>query len=298
MLKTQIQDLYGLLGALAGLGGFKFKRIPFSDKRNSSFSRNPLNRLSKLDKDLASQYLGYKFGFESLYQATVQALGLPDKLTKKINYLLRKVGKPTTGRVRRVLETPRPTEPPALVANLPDLFEVEGLEAFPQTIQLEHRLVVNQTLRFPEIKQPGFQLSKFLKLVGLQPSVKDLYDLIPYTWLLDWFSDLGRYIGAISALASTDCFISYGFMTTVCDQTVLYQPTISVTNSTTTIHFDGSEETQEDIVRYPCYLEFTSNTHHRVRATSLNGVRNTDSFSNGWSDFQLSILYSLFTQKV
>lgn len=254
------------------------------------------NSLSTLDKDLANQYLGYKFGFESTYQAAMQALTLPTKTAKKLNYLLKRIGKPKTGRASSgYKEIPRVDEP-ALTLNLPDWVDASDIALIPQSMGIEHKLVACQQLQFPLSVVPEVNSVKLLNLLGLTPTIKDVYDIIPWTWLVDWYSDLGDYIGALSALSSSNALISYGFMTTILDQSYIWTGSLKVTNQDTVRLSDGTETVTESVTSYPFSLTLQAHLHVRRRVTDLPGVDSIDGVSTTWSDYQWSIIQSLLTK--
>jgi hypothetical protein len=56
-----------------------------------------------------------------------------------------------------------------------------------------------------------------LKKIGLIPTISDFYDLVPWSWLVDWFTGLGDYVHAVDYVNSDPSMINYGFATIVTD---------------------------------------------------------------------------------
>lgn len=287
-LVKQITDLRDLLMTLSSLPSGK----TVVDRVKSIGNTN----LHDLDKGVANQYLGYEFGYKSTIQAVQQALELPSRTAKKLNYLLRKVGKRTTGRTSEYREIPKSSKP-ALTLNLPGWVDASDVRLLAQSDSMEHKLVACQELKFPQSVVPGVADFKQFNLAGAMPTLKDIYDSIPWTWLVDWFSDLGDYIGAISAIQSSNSFVSYGFMTSLYDQTYTYTGTLKVQDSVS-VQLYADDEVQETLTdrSIPVSLVLAAHHHVRRRVTDLNGVGSLDGQSTQWTDYQWNIIASLLAK--
>jgi hypothetical protein len=81
----------------------------------------------------------------------------------------------------------------------------------------ELRLVINSTFDFPPVNEVSFRNKDFLDRIGLIPRPTDLYNLVPWTWLVDWFTGLGNYVELIDQINRDQNVINWGMIT--CDTT-------------------------------------------------------------------------------
>lgn len=75
------------------------------------------------------------------------------------------------------------------------------------------RLVVNATFDFPPINSPSFRFNDYLDRLGVRPRVTDVYNLVPWTWLVDWFTGLGNYVELIDNINHDPSLINWGMIT-------------------------------------------------------------------------------------
>jgi hypothetical protein len=75
------------------------------------------------------------------------------------------------------------------------------------------RCMCNVGVNFPITDIPKFRKQLFLRKIGLIPTPGDLYDLVPWTWLVGWIADLGSYIHLMDRINGSASPINYGFMT-------------------------------------------------------------------------------------
>jgi hypothetical protein len=81
--------------------------------------------------------------------------------------------------------------------------------------ETELRLVINANYRFPDVDLPSFKSHLFKEKLGIYPSVTDMYNLVPWTWLLDWFTGLGNYIEVIDNINHDRTLVNWGMLTGV-----------------------------------------------------------------------------------
>lgn len=186
------------------------------------------HKLLSLDNEIANLYLAWQFGVKSTYDAFKGLMMLPERATKKMNYLIRRSNKASTSRSRRVWLGHDPdAELPTFEFHLPPGIEVLN-ESVERRFNIELRCVVNSTIQFPELAVPSITDREYRKLVGLEPTAQDLYNMIPFTWLIDWFGGLGAYIKIMSAIKSDDVLINYGFLTIVISEELHHQAILRV----------------------------------------------------------------------
>jgi hypothetical protein len=164
-------------------------------------------------EDIPKEYLSFVFGWRQTYKDITDLLGVPEKMSKKFNFLLTRSGKPTSYRSKRNF---------LLSGDSVPSFYYPGLhwEEFPETSttvarSCELRMVVNSTFDFPPLNPVTFRRSEFIRKLGVVPTFTDLYNLVPWTWLLDWYTGFGNYIDLIEEVNNDRSLINYGFITCV-----------------------------------------------------------------------------------
>lgn len=266
-------------------------------------SIDKFSKLAELDKELSSLYLAWQFGVKSTIDAGRGLMKTPEKVAKKINYLIDRHNKVTTSRfTRRWLNADVDVDIPTFEFHLPPWVEVLS-QNVSKRFDIELRCAINQTVQFPRVAVPSITDRDYRKLIGLEPRIEDIYNLIPFTWLVDWFGGVGQYISIMENIHSDRQLINYGFLTIVITETTLHQAELKVQDSSQVYYIDN-DDVRHDIENivvdrvFPYRREYTRKYQRRVDIGVLEGVR---SFGNGLinlSDFQNSILGSLFSQRV
>lgn len=285
-LKDLPQTIEGVLQLKDLLGG----RLSAQELRNPKLSPIGIG---------ANQYLNYQFGLASIYQALDGFLKLPARATKRLNYLIRNNGKVVTGRhiEKYPGATPPSDSPPSFDYDLPDWLHVKSATT-RHTFDVEVRLAINQQIRFPELAVPEFSDTNYRDLLGLNPTAADIYNIIPWTWLVDYFVDLGGYIDCMDAINSDRQIINYGFATFVSLESLIHEFVLGATNSYTSydIHGGVAEEVYTENV-YPCKRTYQRKFQQRVDISYLDGVK---TYGKNWvqnlNPFQYSILGALIAK--
>ena len=179
----------------------------------------PSKRISKIRalrtslRDIPKEYVGYHFGWAQTYRDMTALMLAPDKITKKINFLMSRNGKDTTYRTKRNF--------PSALTGISgfDYDNLSGEYGLSIESKLERetelRLVINANYRFPDVDLPNFKTHLFREKLGIYPSVTDMYNLVPWTWLLDWFTGVGNYVEIIDNINHDPTLINWGMLTGV-----------------------------------------------------------------------------------
>lgn len=262
------------------------------------YAKKPASVLRNLDKEVSNLYLSWQFGVESTYSAVKGLMKLPEKATKRLNYLIGRSGKISQGRSKRsFVDDQFDSDLPTFTFHLPSWVTVTD-EEVTRTFNVELRCVVNQTIRFPKLAVPSITDKDYLKLVGAIPTPEDLYNVIPFSWLVDYFVGIGDYIGVLTAIFSDSQIINYGFLTIVIVEEVEHKATLNVTNREThAVTGIGTLTDISKVVTKPYLRKYTRKYQRRVNIGDLDGVKSIGFFQTGLSDFQFSILGSLFSQR-
>jgi hypothetical protein len=99
------------------------------------------------------------------------------------------------------------------------------------TWEHEVRLVLNLVFDFPEVGVPKLRKALFLRKMGFTITPTDVYNLIPWTWLVDWFTGLGSYVEMIDNINTDKSLINWGLVTGVTTGRVITEGTCQYTNT-------------------------------------------------------------------
>jgi hypothetical protein len=183
----------------------------------ASLGKNPHLRdsvfsLRRLSSNIPNEYLSFHFGWKQLVKDVKDLLELPTKMSKKYAFLIKRSGKPTTFRTKR-----------DFVSGVSD--GVSGfdydLSPYEESASTSHRLqrvtqlrmVINAGFDFPPPSEISFRSYDFYDRIGVVPRPTDIYNLIPWTWLLDWFTGLGNYVEVIDNINRDPSLINWGMIT-------------------------------------------------------------------------------------
>lgn len=167
------------------------------------------------DKELAAIYLNFKFGWESLFSAIKKLLSSPVRAAKDINDLCRRNGK-FSNLSYQINWSEGLTSPLTLYLPTGTFIlspHVDNPAGITGRREVTLRLVVNSGINFPECDGPSFRWKLFLDHLGLVPTPADAYDLIPWTWLIDWFTGASDYIHLMDRVNGNKSPINYGLIT-------------------------------------------------------------------------------------
>lgn len=103
------------------------------------------------------------------------------------------------------------------------------------------------------------------KLMGTRLTLETLWEAMPFSWLFDWYLNIGTLVSNAQAFSSDDLVLRYGY---------LMNTTVSEYVATTT---DSFGFTQAD--RAPISTSFRTTRKQRFRANPYGFARNPNSFS-------------------
>lgn len=184
-----------------------------------SLSKSPSTRkiifdLKKSAKDVPNEYLSYHFGWKQTWKDIQDLLAAPQKVTKRINFLIARSGQPTTFRSKRDFVSGESGVSGFEYETLRDEFLDTG-DGVSSRIERESqlRLVINATFDFPPMMEVRFRNNLWVERLGVIPRPTDVYNLIPWTWLIDYFSGMGQYVELIDNLNRDPSLVNWGFLT-------------------------------------------------------------------------------------
>lgn len=245
--------------------------------------------------NVSSAYLNKEFGWDPIFNSLLQLVELPEKITNRVNYLItRSKGYlPTTLRSRH---------------NYVESMSVAGTSTFDGVLDeiiddtshsaarlAEWRIAVNCLIRFPPMELPLLKEELKSRMYGLKFRVSDLWNLMPWTWLFDWFAGVGEYIDTVCAVNEDTSIINWGLLTYRSNGFVKGNQTGHVSsNFTYRQNADPIVSTTKQISTHASSsLEYLYT--RRVDLATVSDVRRSWKMEQ-FSGFQLSILSALFFQ--
>ena len=246
----------------------------------------------ELDKSIANAYLTFKFGWQSMYQAVVKLVNTPKDAAKDTNLVIDRNGKFTTLSSGFSFEENVTSAVPNITMYQPIYWNSSDVGQ-TATRKVKLRCVVNSGVNFPKVDLPKLRQKVFLEKLGLIPTPGDLFDLVPFTWLVDWFVGLGDYIHLMELVNQDRALINWGFLT--------YSSVLKVRSS---IHLYADVTTSTDFIP-PNHWDVTNQRVHYtptaefeakyILRTSLKSLASVKTYTGkGLSSDQYSILQALF----
>lgn len=161
---------------------------------------------------IPSEYLSFVFGWRQLVSDIFDTLVKPQKIAKRINNLVIRNGKNTTFRSKskKIDRFVPGASSWTYISSGRDLTAVSTTEVMMTS---ELRVMLNAKFDFPPVDQVNFRHDLFLKKLGASPGPSDFYDLVPWTWLFDWFTGFGNYLHIMEEIASDRSLVNFGFST-------------------------------------------------------------------------------------
>jgi hypothetical protein len=243
------------------------------------------------DKTISNLYLSFKFGWESLLSTINGITSKPAQVARATNSLLRRNG--TASNFRSGFSWIETGTSPVNFEFSNIAAEAITRGANTMTRKCELRCVVNATFDFPQVDVPAFRALYFRKL-GLDVSPLDLINLIPWSWLIDWFLGYSSYLQMMDALWNDKSLINFGFIT----YREMSEVNVAVNlqrSYTTGDWVDGSwiNSTTKKLDLHPSAF-YRTKYQLRLALSSVAGIVTPDSAS--LSSYQKSILSALFAK--
>lgn len=246
-------------------------------------------------KNIANNHLAYEFGWKPLLSDIRKMANLQTELAKRLAQLKRDNGRPVTRRGTLVDELEAGTEV-ICDGTISDIAHAEafthgyyhnGMGAGIPVIQtmFESSLKVWFVGKFqywiPAIGSQRWRKRALKQLMGLEVTPRVVWEITPWSWLVDWFSNAGDVISNLSGNAAENLTSVYNYV------------------------MKEYKNSQVTLARYPLALigGGTSWAHCSHKLEQLQQFRAPGSpygFSIDWPDFssrQLGILSSLGIQR-
>lgn len=243
--------------------------------------------------DIPKEYLSYFFGWRQIYNDVQDLLQFPTTFGKRINLLLARNGQATTYRVQKEFSETAALSSGLLYYVLPH--EVNATTDSVMNRKVTLKMVVNSTFEFPAVDTPTLKKREFLRQLGAVPTPTDLYNLVPWTWLVDWFTGFGNYVNVVDNINQDRDLINWGFITCNIEgkmSTTLHSQTLSY--STTGQNPNGVTSQMKTNYTHKSTFHF----HSQVRKDLSNALNVNATVDEGsLTPYQLSILGALLASR-
>lgn len=293
-LYRNIVELRDLPRSVASLQATLLSLKSLSQSLRSENLRKIIFDLKRTSKHIPDEYLSFHFGWRQTYKDAMDLLFLPETMAKKYSFLIKRAGQPTTFRIKRNFTS-------ALSGSLPAFdYDATSMEySVSHETRLERetelRLVINANFDFPPFNPISFKSGNFLDRIGLVPRPTDLYNLVPWTWLVDWFTGLGSYVELIDNMArEQDNLINWGMITGRTTGRLITKRISKVDNTERTFTNPGSSVSvitvpynHESVLHFECQIRKDASTALNVKTISGGNL----------SLYQKSILGALLAQR-
>jgi hypothetical protein len=155
---------------------------------------------------LPKAFLAYQFGWRPMIKEIQDLVSMTEKINRRAQWLIRNNGKPVRTRCK-LAET----------NNNPTVEDTFGYDAFSHSVvtQMYHTVPRSRIVRVensavwasarwrywlpPGLSNVEFSTALKRELYGLSPRPSVIYNLMPWTWLIDWFTNLGDMVENLDA---------------------------------------------------------------------------------------------------
>lgn len=257
-------------------------------------SRKKLRGLPRSQRTAGEAYLNGVFGWSPLYRDIVRMLRTPERVTRRVNRLMAQEGKAATFRSSFKWTEPW-SSPPSFTYDRFTL-DTETQESIGTVAyrDCELRCITNFGVQLPSVALPKLREKYYhTKLWGIDPSPEDVYNIVPWTWLIDWFTGIGEYVGIYDMLNNDDSLANWAFF--------VYQSEARLTTTFTGGVLQSHSREGELQLPQTKLLQTHSSTAgykyiKRVSVGNTGGLKYT-SQPESLTDDQAAILTALFLQK-
>lgn len=172
---------------------------------------------------LGSQYLNVEFGWKPFLKDLYKMLDIQADLSRRLAQLRRDNGKP----IRRRLTISNADN--SVVTNYTDgvnrlypILTTGFYQSGPSNVVFQSwkrqenfsRYWFSGRFRYwiPDIDTSDYALRAKARLLGLMPTPELVWQVIPWSWLIDWFSNTGDIISNWSGTAAENLVMEYGYV--------------------------------------------------------------------------------------
>lgn len=158
-------------------------------------------------KNIGSYWLALQFGWRPLLNDCIKLVQLQRSLEKRLTWLLRNNGKPVRRRIQIASSSESSTvfypsvighvQHPSFVTRF-----LNGARGYNEVTTLTDRVWASARFRYWLPDGPrdiDYKRRLLAELYGLSPRPSVIYNMMPWTWLLDWFTSAGDVVSNLDA---------------------------------------------------------------------------------------------------
>ena len=157
--------------------------------------------------DISNYWLALKFGWEPLLRDIISLVQTQMNAQKRLAQLIRDNGRPVRRRVQLSNSTNQVysatgTSYAVVVAPALVTYFYSGIPAYSDSIYQVDKIWASAQFRYWLPGGPrdiNWTRNMKARIFGLNPTPRQLYNSIPWTWLIDWFTNLGDVLNNLSA---------------------------------------------------------------------------------------------------
>jgi hypothetical protein len=184
-------------------------------------------------KSPASELLNYEFGIKPLVNDIRELYHLWKSMDDELQQIIRNNGRPIRrkGSLMNSQSTPVVTNlsAPTRVPNYPSIggSDSPSVAVGRKVVTVYEKMWFSASFRYyiPNVASGEWSRAAKQALFGARPSLSLLYSLIPWTWLGDWFSNIGDVIDNYSDNGIADLVIDYAYVMHSYKEVTEYQHT-------------------------------------------------------------------------
>lgn len=252
--------------------------------------------LRSISKRIPDEYLSYSFGWRQLYSDVMGLLNAPAKISSQINLLIERNGKDTSFRTKKEVLLPSANGFPGFEYRGNFFNDKNERTSTRSQRKAELRLVVNTNFSFPKADLPRFKRKLFAEKLGVSPTLTDLYNLVPWSWLLDWFTGFGNYVSIMEQVNSDKRIINWGLITCELTGSVITDY-FSETEDKFNLSIDFVDSETKRLIANNHSSSFDYKAIVRKSVSSATSGLNIISDPSSLTTYQKSILGALISQR-
>jgi hypothetical protein len=203
----------------------------------------PLKMLLKLKnfRSLGHEYLNVQFGWLPFVQDLQKMVQLTHRLSARLAQLRRDNGQSVRRKLtvfQNTVVTPQADLNFSVFPSLVTGFYESGQSFTAKgSIKTDERHTFAGKFRYfvKDIGMPAYDRRAMAVLYGVLPTPSLLYEVMPWSWLIDWFSNVGDVMSNMSANAVDNLVAEYAYGMTSFIQEETYSASIRLKNVTGTL---------------------------------------------------------------
>lgn len=296
-LGRSVAELKDLPRSIATLRSSLFSlRSTYNSFSNASL-RDRVFSLKNNAKQIPDEYLSFHFGWKQLYSDIVSTLKKPERINKDINRLIERNGQMSSYTSSMKYSLGRAHNFGTSFSFGSSGYDDQIRTGIDLVDKIHLRCVLQAKFDFPPAMELLYREDLFSRKMGVIPSPVDLYNLVPWSWLIDWFSGLGQYLHLIEEMTSDPSLINFGFASCKMESTFNVSRDMRTLTSSSAYSNNGGASTwtyDYNKSTYGCQAIVTS--YVREDVSSLASIRSAATGVN-LTSFQQSIIGALLAQR-